>query len=301
MARAAKAVVKEEPVAKKKPGTAITKWDQALAARSKVAAKAVEHVAGGGDWVSFKGGTITFKDQAIGNELEVIIPSFVLENVYYEGKYDPNNPESPICYAFGQDEDSMAPHEAVVKAGNAQSETCTGCPHNEWDSGEGGRGKACKNQVRLAVLPADCLDGGAKGVEDAKEAFAKIPVTSVKAWGSFVNQLAGVGMHPLAVVAQINVAPDPQTQFKLGFKAIETLDDGDIIGALIDRADKLDASIGFPYPKFEPRPAPKTRARVAREPAAGKAPARGAAAPRPTRGAAKAEPAAAPKTGRRKF
>jgi len=281
------------PAAKKT--TAVVKWDEALAARAKIAQKSVEAIGGGGDWVSFKGGVITFKDQNIGNKLEVIIPSFVLENVCYEGKYDANNPASPLCYAFGTDEELMAPHEACVTAGTAQASSCHECPNNEWESGDGGRGKACKNQIRLAVLPADCLDNGAAGIAEAKEAFAKVPVTSIKAWGSYVNTLGAVGKHPLAVVTEISVAPDATTQFKVSFKAAENIEDGELIGALIDRADALDTSISFAYPKFEA--APERPKRGARSAAAKAAPARGQAAVRPTKGTvAKAAPGA-----RRKF
>ena len=133
--------------------TAVARWDEALAARARMAAKAVANVGGNADWISFKNGQITFKDNVIGKSLEVVIPSFVLENAFYEGEYDPNNPKSPDCYAFGTDDAEMAPYESVESPCHV---TCEGCPNNEWDTGKDGRGKACKNQIRLACLPADC-------------------------------------------------------------------------------------------------------------------------------------------------
>lgn len=266
--------------------TDLVKWDAALAARAKIAQKTVENVGGGGDWISFRGGQITFHNQVVGNKLEVVIPSFVLENAFYEGKYDPNNPASPICFAFAAEEGDLVPHE---KAPQPQCETCAACPHNEWDTGENGRGKACKNQIRIAALPADCLDEGVEGIAAAKEAYAKVPITSVKSWGAFVNELAEIKKHPLAFVTEITTTPDATTQFKVSFKAKEEIP-GKLLGALIARADELDKKIGFPYVVTEDKPA-RPASRAAKKPAGGKAaPARGKAAARPTAAPAKAAP-----------
>lgn len=266
--------------ASKKPAkgtTAIAKWDAALAARAKLSKKTVENVGSAGEWISFKGGQITFKDQVVGNKLEVVIPSFVLENAYYEGKYDPNNPASPVCFAFGQEEEGMAPHE---KSSSPQHETCEGCPMNEWESDpEGGRGKACKNQVRFAALPAEVVDGDADAVAGIKEAYAKVPITSVKAWASFINEISAVDKPPLAFVTEITVTPDPKSQFKVSFKAKEEIP-AELIGAMIDRADALDKVIGFPYMPNEERAEPARR------------PARGGAKPAASRPSAKRAPAA---------
>ena len=257
----------------KKPAktTAVVKWDEALAARMNKAKAAVAHVGGGGDWVSFKNGTITFKDNNIGKALECIIPTFILENAYYDGAYDPNNPASPVCFAFGQDEDEMAPHEKCEKP---QAESCAACPFNEWDSGDGGRGKACKNMVRLAILPADAIEGDGDELASTKEAFAKVPVTSVKAWGSYVNTLASSGKPPLCFVTEISVEPDTKSQFKLSFKAKEEIP-GELIGPMLEKAEAIDAVINFPYVPNEDKPAPAPRrGRQAAAPAQGRPSAR---------------------------
>src|ERR1700744_2805032 len=143
----------------KKQTTAVVKYDELLAARAVKANKAA--VSAGGEWLSVKGATLSYQGNAVpGNSMDLIVISSVLENQLYDPtvKYDPNNPSSPICYAFGETEEEMAPHE---KSPLPQADACSGCPHNEWGSGDGGQGKACKNVRRTGNIPADALKAGA--------------------------------------------------------------------------------------------------------------------------------------------
>lgn len=267
--------------------TAVVKWDEALAARAQMAKKAEESVSTG-SFISLKSGVMSYNGNPVpGNKLDVVVVDAILENHYFDGAYDPNTPQSPSCYAFGRDEDEMSPHEKVDEP---FSEKCKGCPNNEWGSADTGRGKACKNVRRLAVIPADALDGGAEGVEEAAIAYLKVPVTSVKAWAGYVNQLAAANKPPLAFVTEISVTPDAGSQFKVNFKAKESIEDGELIGALLAKADVVEQTIAFPYQPVEEAPAKSARG------------ARGKAVPvkTPSRGAKQAAaPAKAP--ARRKF
>jgi hypothetical protein len=273
------ATASKKPAAKK-PGTAVAKWDEALAARAQAAKKTEESV-GTGSFLSTKGGILAYMGNPVpGNKLNVIILDAIMENQFYEGDYDPNNPQSPVCYAFGRDEDEIAPHEKVEAP---QADQCKGCPNNEWGSAEKGRGKACKNIRRLGMITEDMLDGGAEAIEDAETAFMKLPVTSVKAWAGYVNQLAATNKPPLAFVTEISVVPDANSQFKVQFKVIEEIDDGELLGALLHKADVVEELIAFPYQAIEAAPAKPQRA-----------PARRAAAPAPVAKRAVAKPAAKP-------
>jgi hypothetical protein len=276
--------------AKKKPGTAVVAWDEALAARAAMAKKAEASVSTG-SFISFKSGVMSYQGNPVpGNSLQIIVLSSIMENNFFEGSYDSNTPQSPVCYAFGHDEEEMAPHEAVEEP---QCETCAGCPHNEWGSADKGNGKACKNVRRLAVITADTLDGGAETLHDAEVAYVKLPVTSVKGWAGFVNQLAATNKPPLAFVAEMSVVPDAKTQFKVTFKAIEEIDDGELIGALLEKADLVDTQIAFPYQKVEVAAKPQRAAKpAAKRTPAKAAPAKTAAAAKPARAPA-ARPAAA--------
>lgn len=251
----------------KKPGTKLVKWDEALAARAQIAKKAEESVATG-SFISLKSGIMTYNGNPVtGNKLDVVVIDSIMENKHYSSKYDANNPGSPTCYAFGRTEDTMAPHE---QAELPVSEACAGCPNNEWGSGDEGRGKACKNVRRLAVISADALDDGADGVDEATVAYIELPVTSVKAWAGYVNQLvATANKPPLAFVTEVSLSPDTKTQFKVSFKAKEAIEDGELIGALLAKADVVEQSIAFPYTPnpAEARPS-RRRPAPARKPVA---------------------------------
>lgn len=86
--------------------------------------------------------------------LEFIILGHTYINALYEGRYVPGKIESPVCWAINEKYESMVPDESCKKP---QNDGCFGCPKNEWGSADGGRGrgKDCKNMVRLALIPPD--------------------------------------------------------------------------------------------------------------------------------------------------
>jgi hypothetical protein len=281
----------------KKPGTALAKWDEALAARAKIAKKAEASVATS-EFLSLKSGQLTFRDNAVpGNKMNIIVLASRLENQFFEGEYDPAVPAVPICFAFGQEEETMAPHE---KSENRQNPTCADCQWNVFGTAEKGRGKACKNVRRLSVIPASCLDEGTPAaILDEQSAFLKVPVTSVRGWASYVQQLATMNLPPLAFVTEISVTPDPKSQFKVNFRAIERIE-GDLLGALLERADKAEKLIETPYiamdaPAPAAKPARGSKVSAHRAPVGGRArapaPAAQTMADIPVRGAAKKTPA----------
>lgn len=69
-------------------------------------------------------------------------------NTFYEGKYDPDNVELPDCFSVG----GLMP-DSSVKA--PCSDSCVGCPNNEWDTGTNAKGepsgKACSNSRRIII------------------------------------------------------------------------------------------------------------------------------------------------------
>ncbi len=240
---------KKQAAGPAKAKNAVVKWDAALAERARKSQKVASNLGTGGNWVSIKGAVMKYKGNPVeGNAMNVMVPSFVLENQYYGRDYDPDTPQSPVCYAFGDDQATMRPHE---KSPQKQHNQCKGCPQNEWGTAERGRGKACKNVVRLGLLPADALERGGQGVRDAEEAIIKVPVTSCKAWGGFVSQLEAIDRPPLSFITEISITPDPKTQVAMHFKAVEEITDGDAIEALLERADQMDKTLPQPYPDFE--------------------------------------------------
>lgn len=240
-------------MAKKKPSTAIAKWDEELAKYAEAASE-MEACVGGGQFFSVRGGLLSWQNSPVpDNEMAVIIVDSVLENVYYEGRFDPEVISPPSCFAFGREESSMEPHEDVVKRGMESHESCEGCPMNEWGSADTGKGKACRNTRRLALISAGTIDGDDVDLfEDevfatAELGYLKLPVTSVKGYATYVKQIAGtLRRPPFGVLTKIKVIPDDKTQFKVVFELIDKVPD-DLMATIMQRRELAEKEIMFPY------------------------------------------------------
>jgi hypothetical protein len=271
----------------KATGTDITNYDEEMARRAKKGVKALSAISQG-KFISIKGGIMTYNGAPVpGNALPIIILGYVLENKYYGARYDSDNPMPPVCYAFGtapEDSDEntagMAPNPADVD--EPQAESCNDCEFNKFKSADNGKGKACKNGARVAVLAGDATEGD---IASAEVAYVSVPVTSLGGFAAYVRTLENQSLLPLGVVTMMTLVPDAKVQFKLTFAA-----DGDVERehwpALFKKSDSVMEGIKFPYakPSDEPAPAPvSSRARnkvapnaAARNAMAGKtAPARG--------------------------
>lgn len=227
--------------------TALVNWEETLAGFAQEAA-AEETVQG--TWMSTRAGRLSIDKQPVaGNVLDCIVIAYARENAFYPGKFDPNNPVPPKCYAIqpvgtNTNELDMAPHAEVE---DPVSDLCDGCPNNEWKSGEGGKGKACKNIRRLALLPADAAKSP-QGITEADVIYLKLPVLSVQNWGKYVNAVAAEYKRPpFAMVTQVSTEPDAKAQFKVTFKPGYKISDPAILQALLSRHERELAAIDFPY------------------------------------------------------
>lgn len=197
--------------------------------------------------ISLKSGVMTFMNQPLpGNKIDCVVLTAAFWNKFYEGRYNPSNIVNPTCFAVKLDNgDDMEPHENVE---NPISEACDGCPNMEWGSDPGGgRGKACKETRRLAVLPADVF----KSLEDLRKAeiaVVDVPVTSVRNYGNFVNTLSASVKRPMwSVVTELSVVPDPKTQFKLVFQPRALINDPELLQLLKARVEEAQRAVGQPY------------------------------------------------------
>lgn len=274
-------------VATRKGGGAVAKWEDRLAGYAEKAAATEKTPTG--KFISVRGGILNIGGQPVKeNKLRVIVLGSAFENDFFVGKFDPNNPQPPKCYAIAVEEENLKPHE---DAADPQSEACINCPHNEWGSAEEGRGKACKNIRRLALLAADDLT--LDGAKDGEVMFLKVPVTSTKGWAHYVKSVANnLKRPPFAVVTEISAVPDQQSQFKVTFTFIESIEDDDMLAALETRYEAMQSEILFGYPKASEQPQRAPRGGTKAPPAQrrGAAPAKTAAKgkaalPPPARGA----------------
>ena len=249
---------------KKTTGTAVANWQSEMA-KSAAKAAEMEKSTSGGRFFSMKAGQLKFDDVAMpGNMMACVILHGVYENVYYAGKYDPDNKAPPACFAFWHpdDEEEMQPHPDVDTEDcfTRQSDACEGCPQNEWGSAEVGKGKACSNRRRLALIPAGIYKslGKNKGFdlemfnaeEDFKKsdlAFMKLPVMSVKGYSAFTREVTEQLGKPLwAVYTNISVEADERSQFRVNFELIDEIPD-DLMGIIFKRHTAAKDETAFPY------------------------------------------------------
>ena len=238
-------------------GTALTDWEKEMEAQAAVAAGMASST-GGAQFFSVRAGQLSFDGMPLpGNQMGVVILDWVLENVYYEGDFDAENPVPPTCFAFGRETAAdMRPHDVVFEADQAQHETCRGCPQNEWGSAVRGRGKACRNIRRLAIIPAGTIDANTNRFtafadpaqfEKAGVGYLKVPVTSGRGFDTYVKQVAGaLRRPPHAVFTRVVVRPDPKTQVAVTFEPLEPAPT-DLIPILMQRHRAIMSELEQPY------------------------------------------------------
>lgn len=256
---------------------ALTKWDEKLAAIAADAVKTQSAVGGAGNFISIKAGTLSYQGaSAPGNKMRVVIVDSILVNEYYDEPFDQTNPTSPACYAFGRNVGEMRPHEAVESPINAR---CVGCPNKEFGSADRGKGKACADVQRLALI----TEGDLEDIENAEIAFLKLPYFSTLEYAGYVRHLFELKGHRpvMAFVTEITVVSDPKAQFKVKFQMVEELEGEDVFAAVFKKHEEAKGKIAFPFPKFDAQ---------AGRPANGRGQQRNAPAPRPA-APAKAAPA----------
>ena len=226
-------------MSKKKNGseeTAIVNWDAQLALEATTAMEQEASTAIGSR-IKITDGDMELPDGSPvpGNAIACVILDSMIEHVYYTSTYDPDAPDAPECFALGRDEEKLTPHKVVVEAGTKKSDVCKGCTLNDWGTSERGRGKACKSVRRLAVVVAGTLADEGEGKFSAhtpKELAGesvmslKVPVTSVKAFASYVRLIGSTLKRPPAgVVTRIRTEKDKKTKFKILFECLGKVDD----------------------------------------------------------------------------
>lgn len=143
-------------------------------------------------------------------ELTACVVDFITIHNFYEGAFDKNNIQPPVCFAIGSNPKDMAPSDNSPKK---QAETCQVCPMNAF--GSDGEGKACKNGRRLAVLPP--TDDGTSVEGDADLWTLDVSPTAIKGWDGFVKTLANTWqLPPMGFLVDIGF-DDTVTYAKLAF------------------------------------------------------------------------------------
>ena len=72
---------------------------------------------------------------------------------YYAGDYEEGKSGPPDCMSF----DGITPWSGISEP---QNTACNGCEHNVWGSGKSGKGRACRDEYRLAVVRLEDIQAG---------------------------------------------------------------------------------------------------------------------------------------------
>jgi len=197
--------------------------------------------AAGWPYLSTQGATaqMTCAGQPVGCDRGPMIEAVVLGglrvNQHYEGEFTPGKPTPPSCYAIADPswepegvESKLAP-PADLKT--KESDKCSDCRFNAFGSGRG-NAKACKNTVRLAMLPA-ASDDFAK----AEGFMLSAPPTAMKSWTAYVAPLLAIKRPVLSVVTEIEKIPSEKgAGFTLAFSTLTTIQDKETLRAIMGRA-----------------------------------------------------------------
>ena len=231
----------KKPVSQSK---SVVKYDEEFAKRAKATVAQEKDAIGGGNFIGTRGGILSYKQNPIpGNKIDCIILEAIKENNFYVGKFNPDEPMPPVCFAFGKGEEEMRPHPDSTEP---QSETCDTCQHNEYGTADTGKGKACQNRRRIALIEASALDS-ATGIAEADIAYLKTNVLSVKNYTNYVTNLAKTAeLPPCAFVTNITTKPDPKSQFRILFQQVNQIDEKHY-GAIFQKVEQAEKEIDFPY------------------------------------------------------
>lgn len=220
--------------------------DEELRRQAEAQQKILSQIAVGSKFISFKGGQVIIDGKAMPNsKIDVIPIAFLGERAYYPGDFDPEDKQSPKCYAYY--EGSSAEAKPHPEAEEPQSASCASCEWNKWGSADKGRGKKCRERLRVAVLPA----GPANDVTKEEVWHCRIPITSVPQFKTYANELLmfpGKSLH--SAIATVTVVPDAKSFFKINWAPKAAVKEKDL-PAVTAKAIAAQRAIAFPYPKFE--------------------------------------------------
>lgn len=186
-----------------------------------------------GAFLSIKNGQFTYQGADLGTELDVIVLDFVYEHTYYDTPYSKDNPSTPACFAISKNPGEMMPCDSSPKP---QDSSCDDCENYKWGSAEGGgRGKACGEHRRLALVAYDDLDSNP---EDIEIVMLSVPTTSCKNFDKFVKGVEKTLKRPtLGVVCTISFDEDADWEV-LKFKAKEPMNELSYVNKILTKRDE---------------------------------------------------------------
>jgi hypothetical protein len=147
---------------------------------------------------------------------------------YTPGTYNEDSAGAPICTSLDGDK----PDAGVPEP---QSPSCGTCKNNVWGSAaNGGRGKACQDHRKLAVL---MLPDMTKYILDKpllEPVYFKVPPASLKPLKIYGDSLVHRGVPHEAVITRITFVPGKQFEMKFDLKQPLTDAEAPVVLRLVD-------------------------------------------------------------------
>lgn len=205
--------------------------------------------------VKITNGKFYLGEEDLGDTLEVVILDYTFEKRWFEHTYDPDNPSSPECFAIGYEEGELRPHENSLKP---QSEDCHNCEFAQWGSGSG-KGKACQDRIRLALIPDD--EATIQKIGDSEVFGMNLPSTSIKNFTKYGSMLGDAETPFPYVVTEMTLEP-AGTYSIVHFDIKRSLKITKPLGeALNEKVEGTEQSLMAPYQRAEEVEAPKPKAK----------------------------------------
>lgn len=143
--------------------------------------------------------------------IDVIIVDFVYRNEYYTSTYNAKEIVPPTCFAVAEDASMLTPSPRSPKVQVKEGMPCSSCQWDAYGTHPSGRGKACKNTIYLAVLPADAT-------EKTKLRTVKVSPTGMSGFNAYTEKVGKLAQLPVyGVVTALSFDPNmsyPTLQFE---------------------------------------------------------------------------------------
>lgn len=189
--------------------------------------------------LSTRNKTFSLGDTDLGDEIDVVVGASTFENAYYDKPYDPSNITSPACFAIGESQDDLSPHE---NSPNPQADSCANCPKNEFGSATVGKGKACKNNRRLALYAFSD-----NRVSKDQFVILRLAPTSLKNYAKYSKAITSTFKRPTYSVITTIKFDKKSTYPLVTFNIKDPIQDMNDVKFVMDSQSMLKESISEPY------------------------------------------------------
>lgn len=143
--------------------------------------------------------------EVVTGSLDLVILDYAFHYRYYPDAYQAGQNKPAACYAIGMTEDEM---QIGADVPHPIAHDCASCPNNQWGSaGNGRKGKACSNNLMLAVMFPDLEQGN-------DVMLLKASPTGLSGAKQYLTNATRLFGHPLKAIATASIT-DAGGGFKL--------------------------------------------------------------------------------------